>query len=480
MAAVDDARSKTLIAVDELVRLLAAQKAVVLLDVIDEQGAALEDRPKIPGALSVHLATDFSGKPTAASGRRPLPDVLELQSRARAWGIGRDTIVVAYDNAGGAQASRAWWTLRWAGLPNVRVLDGGYGAWTADNRPSSNHVAIRAARAGDVVLTAGCMPTIGAAAAADLAKQSKLFDARARAAYVGDPNKAGTGHIPGARHAPAGDNIAGGKFKLNDDLSVGFSRLGVDGATIGVYCGSGNAAAHAIAAMCAVGLEPALYVGSWSAWSADPSRPVATGPEPRIKRTFCYCGGGFRYMMIKVPRDRFRSPGEGPMPTAKILRHCSVLRRHCEFRRRGAGAGRAKAVHRRRYRARQHAARRDRPDLRARQPVQTRRERRVPHSRTESARKTARRKGLKGIVVELADGRKLPARYGGHPPRTPTDFFWTSAWMIPQDYPTGSLGYSITATDLDGNSVKWEPLREFRSWPAVIAGTVEYVKQPPQ
>ena len=49
---------------------------------------------------------------------------------------------------------------------------------------------------------------------------------------------------------------------------------------IGVYCGSGNAAAHAIAAMCAVGLEAALYVGSWSAWSADPSRPVATGPEP--------------------------------------------------------------------------------------------------------------------------------------------------------------------------------------------------------
>ena len=61
----DDARSKTLITVDELVRLLDAQQPVVLLDVIDELGAAPEDRPKIPGALSVHLATDFSGKPTA-------------------------------------------------------------------------------------------------------------------------------------------------------------------------------------------------------------------------------------------------------------------------------------------------------------------------------------------------------------------------------------------------------------------------------
>jgi len=159
---VNDPRSKTLITVDELARLMDAGTAVVLLDVIDEQGAAPDDRPKIPGALSVHLATDFSGKATPAAGRRPLPDVSDLQAKARAWGICSDSIVVAYDNSGGAQASRAWWTLRWAGLANVRVLDGGYAAWVAANRPSSNHVATRATRAGDVVLTTGRMPTISA------------------------------------------------------------------------------------------------------------------------------------------------------------------------------------------------------------------------------------------------------------------------------------------------------------------------------
>ena len=277
---VNDARSKTLITVEELAGLLDARKPVVLLDVIDEQGAAPDDRPKIPGALSAHLATDFSSKPTAASGRRPLPDILELQAKARAWGIRGDSLVVAYDHAAGAQASRAWWTLRWAGLTEVRVLDGGFAAWTAAGRPSSNHVATSAARAGDVVLTPGHMPTIDADAAAALARQSKLFDARGRAAYVGEPDKAGTGHIPGAILAAAGENLTGGKFKSNDELSARFAQLGADGPTVGVYCGSGNAAAHAIAAMSAVGLTPALYVGSWSAWSADPSRPAATGPEP--------------------------------------------------------------------------------------------------------------------------------------------------------------------------------------------------------
>ena len=277
----DDVRSKTLITVEELVRLMDAQESVVLLDVIDEQGVAPEDRPKIPGALSVHLATDFSGKPRPGSGRRPLPDIVELQSKVRAWGICNDSIVVMYDNSGGSQASRAWWTLRWAGLANVRVLDGGYDAWTAVNGLSSNHVATRAALAGDVVLTGGCMPTISTDEAADLARQSKLLDARPRAAYVGDPDKGGTGHIPGALHAPSGDNIADRKFKPNAELRSRFCHLGADGSTkIGVYCGSGNAAAHAIAAMCAAGLEAALYVGSWSEWSADPSRPVTTGPKP--------------------------------------------------------------------------------------------------------------------------------------------------------------------------------------------------------
>jgi thiosulfate/3-mercaptopyruvate sulfurtransferase len=278
---VNDVRAKTLITVDELTWLLDAGKAVVLLDVIDERGGAPDDRPKIPGALSVHLATDFSGRPTPTAGRRPLPDVSDLQTKARAWGIRSDSIVVVYDNSGGAQACRAWWTLRWAGLADVRVLDGGYGAWIETGRPSSNLVAMHAALAGDVVLTSGGMPTISAEEAAALAAQSRLLDARPRAAYVGDSTKPGTGHIPGAIHAAAGDNIDNGKFKPNDELRARFSSLGADGSKkIGVYCGSGNAAAHAVAAMCAVGLETALYVGSWSAWSADPSRPVATGPEP--------------------------------------------------------------------------------------------------------------------------------------------------------------------------------------------------------
>jgi hypothetical protein len=80
-------------------------------------------------------------------------------------------------------------------------------------------------------------------------------------------------------------------------------------------------------------------------------------------------------------------------------------------------------------------------------------------------------KGLKSVVVELSDGQKLPAKFGGHPPRgTPTDFFWSLHWVIPADYPTGSLVYKVVATDLDGRTQTWEPFKRAPTQLTVIAG----------
>ena len=276
-----EARSRTLISIAALAQMLEAGAPVVLLDVLDEQGAAPTDRPRIPGALSAHLASDFSGKPTKTSGKRPLPEIIDLQANARRWGVNPDSLVVVYDNTGGAQASRAWWTLRWAGFEHVRIIDGGFAAWKETGREVSHAHVDTAEKAGVVTLSPGHMPTLTAAEAAALGREGVLLDARGRAAYLGEPGKAGTGHIPGALSAPSGNHLTPeGAFHPHADLCACFSALGLDGAqTVGVYCGSGNAAAHAIAALNAAGREAALYVGSWTAWTTDASRPAATGPE---------------------------------------------------------------------------------------------------------------------------------------------------------------------------------------------------------
>lgn len=278
-----ESRLRTLISVDDFTRRLGAGESVVLLDVRDERTDKPLERGVIPGAMEVYLASDFSGLASKHGGRRPLPDIGVFQENARRWGIMPDSLVVVYDDTSGAQASRAWWTFRWAGFDNVRILDGGMKVWAAAGRPTGNEPA-RAPGGGTVILSVGHMPTIEADEAATLAREGLLIDARGKAAYVGgptEPGKPGNGHIPGAINAPSTGNIGPDScFKPHEELCVSFAEIGADGSRrIGVYCGSGNAAAHKIAALHAAGVDAALYVGSWSAWSADPQRPVATGPD---------------------------------------------------------------------------------------------------------------------------------------------------------------------------------------------------------
>ena len=82
-------------------------------------------------------------------------------------------------------------------------------------------------------------------------------------------------------------------------------------------------------------------------------------------------------------------------------------------------------------------------------------------------------KGLKGVVVELSDGQKFPARFGGHPPKAPTAYIWSTAWVIPDDYPTGSFNYKVVATALDGTTQTWEPVNTKPSLLTIVAGTFE-------
>ena len=275
-----DTRSSVLITVDELADRIAGEPGLVLLDISDDLETAPLERPVVPGAIAVSLASDISGPASKDGGRRPLPDPGELQETLQGFGIDADSSVVVYDNASGAQAGRSWWTLRWAGHENVRLLDGGLAAWIAAGHNTAPDPA-RAPGGGSIVVTPGGMPVIDADDAADIARNGALLDARGKAAYEGDPGKTATGHIPGAICAGAKDTLGpDGVFKSTEDLRVMFENLGVDGSQpAGVYCGSGNAAAFELAGIYASGLAAPLYVGSWSAWTGDPDRPVAQGPD---------------------------------------------------------------------------------------------------------------------------------------------------------------------------------------------------------
>jgi len=251
-------------------------------------GRADYDAAHIPSAVFVDLDTELADPP-GPGGRHPLPDPARLQAVLRRAGVRADTSVVAYDDGNGAVAARAWWLLRWAGMPagRVAVLDGGWAAWVADGRPTTAEPAQPAA--GDVVVHPGAMPVLDADEVAALARSGVLLDARAAPRYRGEtePVDPKAGHIPGARNLPATE-ITGpdGRVRAPAELAEQFGARGGTGATpIAAYCGSGvNAAALVLAAEHAGLRSPddpvALFPGSWSQWSSDPSRPVATGVDP--------------------------------------------------------------------------------------------------------------------------------------------------------------------------------------------------------
>jgi thiosulfate/3-mercaptopyruvate sulfurtransferase len=280
-------RDAYIVSADALAAELAQPNPPVLLDVrYDHDGSdgrAAYRAGHLPGAIYVDLPDDLSGQPGLNTGRRPLPALADLQRAARGWGLRSDAKVVLYDNRQGLSAGRGWWVLRWAGLTDVRLLDGGLGAWTASGRSLSTVVPEPAP--GDVVLQGGGLPVLDADQAAALPGSGLLFDARGKPFYEGgkkgDDDVRG-GHIPGALNLPTTGNLAAdGTFLDAETLRQRFQAAGIDGErTVGVYCGGGVTAAHEILALASAGIKAALFPGSWSLWNNDPARPIATGPEP--------------------------------------------------------------------------------------------------------------------------------------------------------------------------------------------------------
>ncbi|HEV7184324.1 MAG TPA: sulfurtransferase [Leifsonia sp.] len=237
------------------------------------------ERGHIPGAVYVDLDTELARHGEAVDGRHPLPRIDDLVAAARSWGLDDGDAVVVYDDLSGLSAARAWWLLRSTGFADVRVLDGGLAAWIAAD--GALEAGSNIPEPGTVKLEYGAMPTLDADAAAQVGQHGVLLDARAPERFRGEvePIDPRAGHIPGALSAPTTGNLdPQGRMLAASVLADRFASLGITtGVPVGVYCGSGVTAAHEVLALEVAGYAAALYPGSWSAWSNEPARPVATG-----------------------------------------------------------------------------------------------------------------------------------------------------------------------------------------------------------
>lgn len=187
-----------------------------------------------------------------------------------ALGVDNDSTVVVYGATTSPDAARAWWILRYWGVADAKLLDGGWQSWTPPGpqwlmqspspteftaKPHPNRLAT-----ADEVL--GIARSGGAC----------LIDTRTDAEHS-------AGYIPTASHSDwtAYVDPETGKMHSAEQLQKLLDAAGFDpdGRNV-AYCQSGGRASVVVFAMELMGgHQVENYFGSWGEWSHLPHAPVA-------------------------------------------------------------------------------------------------------------------------------------------------------------------------------------------------------------
>ena len=281
-----------IIQVDELMQYPSSGRPVVVLDCsFDLMNPPAADEAfrsaHIAGAYAANLDTHLSTHDLSLAvngGRHPLPTRAVFAQTLGNWGITPDTQVVVYDRNGQNYCGRAWWMLKWCGHDAVAILDGGFSAWQkAGGAVASGPASLPPPSAPYPVGTPRVSPIDMGLVISRMDTTQTIVDARAPARFRGEvePLDPVAGHIPGALNLPFTENFdADGRFKSADTLrQMWLALLGErDPSQVVMHCGSGVSAVPNVVSMLLAGLPlPALYAGSWSEWSRDPSTPKTKG-----------------------------------------------------------------------------------------------------------------------------------------------------------------------------------------------------------
>ena len=245
-----------------------------------ESGRADYEVAHIPGAAFLDLAADLSDASSALNFTH-LP-AGRLAAALGAAGIGTGDRVVAYSSTTPMWATRFWWMLRAAGFENAAVLDGGLSAWVAAGLgveagdhsypPATLSLTDRPGAWADRsdVLAAigdGDVCTINALSASVHSGESST-------------NYGRKGHIKGSVNVPyAGLVDAHGRYLSDAHLRELFEGVGATRRKrVICYCGGGISATMDALALTRLGHPSvAVYDGSMSEWTRDPTLPMETG-----------------------------------------------------------------------------------------------------------------------------------------------------------------------------------------------------------
>ncbi|AKU19046.1 sulfurtransferase [Luteipulveratus mongoliensis] len=262
-----------------------ADETADLVVLESDEDVLLYDTGHIPGAFKLDWHTDLNDPVTRdyVDGKR----FAEVMSER---GIGRDTTVVIYGDKSNWWAAYALWVLSLFGHPDVRLLDGGRAAWTAEDRELTRDAST--ATPADYPVTERDDPPIRAFRDDVLNHLGKpLVDVRSPGEYSGEllhmpdyPQEGSVrgGHIPGAKSVPwARAAQEDGRFRSREELSSIYEQeqgLATSDDVV-AYCRIGERSSHTWFVLThLLGFEHVRnYDGSWTEWGNSVRVPIETG-----------------------------------------------------------------------------------------------------------------------------------------------------------------------------------------------------------
>jgi len=242
-------------------------------------GRADFDKAHIPGAGFVDIEHDVSRPDPRLHFMLPTPEV--FAAAMSRFGVGDDTLVVAYSTANHWWATRLWWMLRVFGHDRAAVLDGGLQKWLAEGRPVERGPA---AAVASERFTPRWRPELVAGKSDVLAA---LKDGAACTVNALRPEQhSGTGgvyygrrgHISGSVNIPAVHHVGpDNTLRSAAELRALFSPALAKPRVV-TYCGGGIAATSVALVLAMLGYDDVkVYDASLTEWAADPALPMETG-----------------------------------------------------------------------------------------------------------------------------------------------------------------------------------------------------------